>query len=220
MNWFEKRGARTNFEKHILPELAGQKCRYLEIGTWNGDSVVWVLENILTHPRSSAVIVDPWLAMRKTRTSSQELVDKAYETAMGRLKPYRRKVAVYRQPSSVWLRQNDFQHHTFDFIYLDGDHVDLAVMDDAVLCWPLLKVGGFMVFDDFNLGEWHRTRNGHHVRHAVRGFMKVYGNGYAEKLFGNYQYGIRKIGDATMAAHDQNGQRRRPGLSLKPEVFA
>ena len=57
-NWFENRGARKNFEIYIKPTLEGKKVRYLEIGTWGGNSLLWVFKNILTNRRASAVVVD------------------------------------------------------------------------------------------------------------------------------------------------------------------
>ena len=44
------------------------------------------------------------------------------------------------------LREIDAE---FDFIYIDSDHSPTAVLADAVLAWPLLKVGGVMIFDDY-----------------------------------------------------------------------
>jgi hypothetical protein len=211
-NWFKNRGAEENFIKYILPELGGKKVRYLEIGSWAGNSIVWMFENVLTNSRSSAIVVDPWLAVRK---HDQAKVDSVCRYTMKRLEPFKHRCTIYRQASSVWLRLNDYPSHTFDFIYIDGDHTDLCVMDDAVLSWPLLRVGGIMIFDDYN----SRARDPHHVRHAVSAFMCLYGNGYAQELFTNYQYGIRKIKDVTMLAFNSRERHRKPGLAIMPEVF-
>lgn len=37
----------------------------------------------------------------------------------------------------------------FDLVYVDGDHSRLQVMIDSCLAWPLLRPGGFMVWDDY-----------------------------------------------------------------------
>ncbi|MBB2165911.1 class I SAM-dependent methyltransferase [Gluconacetobacter sp. 1b LMG 1731] len=37
----------------------------------------------------------------------------------------------------------------FDFIYVDGSHTSQDVLYDAILALDLLKVGGFLVFDDY-----------------------------------------------------------------------
>ena len=38
---------------------------------------------------------------------------------------------------------------------IDGGHTADEVYSDAVLCWPLLKVGGVVCFDDY---EWRLHR--------------------------------------------------------------
>ena len=37
----------------------------------------------------------------------------------------------------------------FDFIYIDGWHSAFGALADGVMTWPLLKVGGVMIFDDY-----------------------------------------------------------------------
>lgn len=39
--------------------------------------------------------------------------------------------------------------NTFDVIYIDGEHFARNALEDAVLAWPLLKVGGYMIWDDY-----------------------------------------------------------------------
>jgi len=39
----------------------------------------------------------------------------------------------------------------FDLAFIDGSHVARDVLTDALLLWPYIKPGGYMVFDDY---EW------------------------------------------------------------------
>mmetsp|Transcript_28592 Transcript_28592/g.83687 ORF Transcript_28592/g.83687 Transcript_28592/m.83687 type:complete len:131 (-) Transcript_28592:330-722(-) len=41
---------------------------------------------------------------------------------------------------------------SFDFVYVDGGHSPADVLSDAVLAFPLLRVGGVLVFDDYATG--------------------------------------------------------------------
>lgn len=41
----------------------------------------------------------------------------------------------------------------FDLIYIDGSHMRLDVLTDAVMAWQLLRVHGILVFDDY---EWNQ----------------------------------------------------------------
>jgi hypothetical protein len=57
-------------------------------------------------------------------------------------------------------------------IYIDGSHQAVDVLSDAVLSFPLLAIGGYMVFDDY---EW-RSRAPSHARPqiAIDAFLAVY----------------------------------------------
>ena len=44
----------------------------------------------------------------------------------------------------------------FDLIYIDGEHHAASALEDAVLTFPLLKVGGAMVFDDCGISNTNR----------------------------------------------------------------
>ena len=52
------------------------------------------------------------------------------------------------QPSPEALKV--FKPETFDWIYIDGRHDYDGVLIDFYTCWPLLKPGGVMVFDDYD----------------------------------------------------------------------
>jgi hypothetical protein len=38
---------------------------------------------------------------------------------------------------------------SFDIIYVDGSHDPADCLEDAILCWRLLKDGGTLIFDDY-----------------------------------------------------------------------
>jgi predicted O-methyltransferase YrrM len=43
--------------------------------------------------------------------------------------------------------------HTYDFIYIDGDHTAKVVAEDAEASWKLLKPSGILAFDDYRWGQ-------------------------------------------------------------------
>jgi predicted O-methyltransferase YrrM len=45
---------------------------------------------------------------------------------------------------------SQFKNETFDWIYIDGLHDYDGVFMDFKGCWPLLKKGGVMIFDDYD----------------------------------------------------------------------
>ncbi|MFE1748210.1 class I SAM-dependent methyltransferase [Coleofasciculus sp. H7-2] len=38
----------------------------------------------------------------------------------------------------------------YDFVYIDGSHIASDVLEDAVLSWALVKVGGMIIFNDYD----------------------------------------------------------------------
>ena len=57
-NWFHDRN-RSSFRDYILPFWVEKPCIYLEIGVFEGMSLVWTLQHVLTHPESRAIGIDP-----------------------------------------------------------------------------------------------------------------------------------------------------------------
>ena len=60
--WFLNRNYDT-FKKFVYPKWAGKPLTYLEIGVFEGMSMVWMLQHILTHDNSRGVGIDPWFAL-------------------------------------------------------------------------------------------------------------------------------------------------------------
>lgn len=58
-NWFNKL-AKDNFERYIKPNYNGSECMYLEIGTFEGASLLYMFESVLTNTHSMATVIDPF----------------------------------------------------------------------------------------------------------------------------------------------------------------
>eukprot|EP00198_Chlamydomonas_reinhardtii_P007168 XP_001696504.1 predicted protein [Chlamydomonas reinhardtii] len=63
----------------------------------------------------------------------------------------------------------------FDLVYIDGSHMRADVISDAVMSWPLLKVGGLLVFDDYAWPDY-ADNPACHPRQAVDAFLQLYGH--------------------------------------------
>ena len=117
-----------------LAGLEGQPgLRALEIGSFEGRATTWLLENVLTDETSRIDCIDPF--------------DKDYyRRFLANTAPWRHRVTVHRALSTAVLPT---MPDAFDVIYIDGDHRPFAILSDAVLSWPRLKVGGTLIFDDY-----------------------------------------------------------------------
>jgi predicted O-methyltransferase YrrM len=140
----------------LLAPLKGQRLRYLEVGVYEGRSLLFVLDNILQHPASQAIAVD--IAIRE-----EYLRNVARSGAC-------KKVRNYQGPSQTVLRYLPAQ--SFDVIYIDGSHTASDVLVDAVLAFDLLRIDGLLIFDDY---LWRRELPDDLRPHvAVSAFMTAY----------------------------------------------
>jgi predicted O-methyltransferase YrrM len=189
-NWFDEIKASTNFE-NILREYNGKDgLEFLEIGSFTGDSAVYMLENILTSDSAKITCVDTWAGSLEHAGELQEQfkmgeVEKRFDE---RMQPFSNKVLKHKATSTEFLINN--RDKSYDFIYIDGDHTANTVLSDAVLSWDLLKVGGVMAFDDY---EWtHPDGDGYAPRLAIDSFLNVH-KPYLEEINRGWQLWVRKI---------------------------
>lgn len=122
---------------------------FLEIGSLEGRSTVWQLENILLHPDSRITCVDTW---EGSSEHTEDLKRGLYERFLNNISPYQNKVRIVRGFSSHGLKLPHVRNETYDFIYIDAAHRARNVLEDAVLSFPLLKFGGILAFDDYAYG--------------------------------------------------------------------
>jgi predicted O-methyltransferase YrrM len=111
--------------------------RILEVGSYEGRSAVWFLNNVLTHPSSELVCVDLF---------SGPTVELRFDHNI-RVSGAGQKVAKLKGWSGDIL--SDLPSSSFDVVYIDGSHAAADVMLDAMQGWRLLKAGGILLFDDY-----------------------------------------------------------------------
>jgi len=127
----------------LLARFKGQpNVNYLEIGVFEGRSLLWMLENILTHPTSRAIGVD-YLESTTYKNLEAVLFDNL------KISGFQDKVKIIKGCSQVELKKLPVK--SFDIIYIDGDHKAASVLTDTVFSWPLLKKRGILIFDDYKL---------------------------------------------------------------------
>ncbi|BDU20399.1 class I SAM-dependent methyltransferase [Dyella sp. GSA-30] len=164
------------FER-CLAQFVGKKTRGLEVGTLEGRSAAWLLENILTHPESQLTCIDieeqPNLAGNLMATGQSHKVD----VKIG----YSRDVLVQLSP------------HLFDFAYIDGSHSTCDVLEDAVLTYRRIRVGGIIGFDDYLWNDPDYNEYGT-PKPAIDTFLAANAH-KLEILEHDYQVWVRKLSD-------------------------
>lgn len=137
----------------FLKSLAGQPRRAIEIGTFEGRTAVWLMVNVLTHPGSRLICIDPY-----AYTERQELkkLQRARRRAIDNLGAFGPRVDL-RIARSVDVLPT-LPARTFDLVYVDGQHTAGGCMYDLVRSWTLLKEQGIVIVDDVDLSRNHRAR--------------------------------------------------------------
>lgn len=167
----------------VLEHLVGRPgVAMLEIGSFEGRSTVWFLENVLTGARSTITCID-------TFRGSAEHTGVDHDALLERFKrnvaPWSDRVTVLEGESRRMLRTLG-DDPRFEAVYVDGSHETPDVLEDAVLSWPLLRDGGVMIFDDY-LWRARESRPGP----AIDAFLGVFAGRY-ELLHQEYQVSLRK----------------------------
>ena len=124
---------------------------------------MWMLENILTHPSSCMTVIDPFF----TRLGRD--IESAFSANLQQSGGADR-TTVIKGFSQEELRELPAQF--YDIIYVDGSHSADDVLEDAVLSWRLLKDGGLLIFDDYELPILVSPRD--RPKPAITAFVRCY----------------------------------------------
>jgi predicted O-methyltransferase YrrM len=181
-DWFYYHSERWG--KHF-GHLAGEPhLRFLEVGCFEGRCTCWLLENILTHETSTIVCVDPFTV---THPRQEEYFDFNIGETGGAY-----KVVKLRGGSQDVLKF--LSPESYDFIYVDGSHYADDVLQDAVLCWRLLKRDGVIVFDDYEAETIFPGLMGpmEHAKYAIDAFLSLIAHQH-KVIFKGWQVALAKL---------------------------
>lgn len=164
------------FKETKIPE------NILEIGSFQGRSTCWLLENTQAH----VTCIDTW---EGSPENSEDEKKDLFEIFKQNIEPWGDRVTVIRDRSDEALRKFK-PEPIFDFVYVDGSHHAWDIIDDAVLSWKLLKPNGVMIFDDF---EWcapgREPEDPSNPRTAIQAFCHGF---RPSKLWQWYQVAVQK----------------------------
>ncbi len=155
MDWVN---IRAPIWKELFSELRNKPgLHFLEIGSFEGRSACWFLENILTHPSSHITCIDLFTwdrSVEKTYVDAGLMspmpegwdMEKAFDHNIEDIGATSRTRKMRGASISMLPKLHG---EFFDAIYIDGSHKAADVLMEAVLCWLLLKPEGVLMFDDY-----------------------------------------------------------------------
>ena len=144
----------------IKQNLKVRNPSILEIGIHKGDFSKQLISNF---DPNKLILVDPWIAFDdsiyknswygNSDNSNQNIQDKYYFNLLDYFKKqiYENKVEIYRKTSDDFFLKNK---HTFDLIYIDGNHLFEFVKRDIHNSLNFINYDGIIVLDDYALKGW------------------------------------------------------------------
>ena len=170
-NFFEK--FIPNWASH-LKHISGQpNIVGIEIGVLHGDCSVYCAEQIANGEGSIHYAVD------------------IHETDYfkNNTSPY--KNIIFKKGFSYDVLRHFPNDNFADYILIDGSHLAIDVLADAVLSWKLLKDGGILIFDDYGWGI-HTTDEKQKPKLGIDAFLSAY-TGHYEMIEMGWQVFIKKL---------------------------
>jgi Methyltransferase domain len=132
--------------------------QYLEIGCADGANAILVSQSYAKHPASKLYCVDPWIDYEdySEYKGLQETAWKRFNQNIQNCADVN-KFLIHRGFSDDIVPT--FPDNFFDLIFVDGNHETEYVYRDGLMSLEKVKVGGYIVFDDYNK-YWLQTVDG------------------------------------------------------------
>jgi predicted O-methyltransferase YrrM len=181
----------------MLPERTEEGRSFLEIGSFEGRSMVWMIENMM-QDGDHLDCIDTWQGGEEHGQEDMKFVEARFDYNLALLEQRFPTIEIEKlKGSSVAQLGNmtaglDRGTWLLDFIYIDGSHIAKDVLTDACMAWPLLKPKGIMVFDDY---VWGNPRDIlHRPKVAIDAFVNIFAE-EVEVIHVGYQLVVRKKGE-------------------------
>lgn len=174
-----------------LVDYIPNKKSFLEIGSFEGRSTIWLVENAM-QDGGEIVCVDTW---QGGEDHTSEIMEGSLERFKSNIQILKQKhpertVTAYKGTSYKTLASLINAGSTFDFIYIDGSHTAWDTLSDACMAFGMLNSGGVLVFDDYMWGEGLPIM--HRPKPAIDSFTLIYGE-QVQTLYNSTQVALKKL---------------------------
>ncbi|KAJ3512024.1 hypothetical protein NLJ89_g3762 [Agrocybe chaxingu] len=177
--------------KALFPLVPSANPRVLEIGSWEGRSAVFLLEN-LCRDGGEIVCIDHFDLFHT------EAGGERYRKMQNNLELTGKKSRIMAQfsvPALMTILKEEMSADVpgFDWIYVDGSHEADDTFLDGELVWRLARKGAIVIFDDYH---WDKEPEDsiHHPKRGIDAFLLLHQGEY--ECFtdpSHYQVVLRKL---------------------------
>lgn len=136
---------------------------YLEIGSWEGNSALYILKNFIT---KKVVCVDIW-DLYDDKYKEEHI--KRFENFNYNLKEFEKKFTFFKNTSDKFFEINK---EKFDLIYIDGSHEMEQVYKDISNSWACLNHNGIIICDDYFYGNIYTNKNENVPALSINKFLR------------------------------------------------
>tara|TARA_E500000178_G_C16879943_1_gene688489 strand:+ start:351 stop:1043 length:693 start_codon:yes stop_codon:yes gene_type:complete len=168
-----------NFSSHLLN--LEPNFDYLEIGSYEGNSAVFVANNFKD---SKVYCIDNW-------NKTEEYTD--HKDFFDIEKNFDHNVKNHNNIKKIKMSSDDFflkNEKNFDVIYIDGYHYGPQVYKDCKNAWKFLKNNGYLICDDY---IWNFYKNiKENPCYAINLFLTEINGCYKIKKISNSQIFVKK----------------------------
>ncbi len=172
--WFAKAAAYWPRLFKTIAWNAAHPSVIVEIGSFEGASACWILDNLMQHPDARLYCLDTFEGGIEHTAEQRQSIEQRFRHNIA-LTGKAQQVETLVGRSDNGLVQLLSRGVQADFIYVDGSHQAADVLTDAVLAWKLLKPGGLLVFDDY-LWPMYQNRPLLNPKIAIDAFVNCHMN--------------------------------------------
>jgi len=142
--------------KGLVPAIQalGDNLRCLEIGVCRAENMVWFLEQCPNIKHMDGV--DPYMAYHDANGGmTQDQLNSFLSLAQNNLHPFAERARLHRMRSDKFAQT--VADHTYDVIFIDGDHSYDCVRNDLENFYPKVKSGGIFAGHDIGMPDVQRA---------------------------------------------------------------
>ena len=182
--------SRNTFDwMETLKDHENKEFNYLEIGSFEGNSSIFVLENF---KNCHLTCVDSWQQLNLDENSKEGYehlsILNCEKNFDDNLKNYSDRFKKEKILSDLFFEKND---KFFDVIFVDGSHFADDVFKDFKNSWSILKKDGIIILDDYFWRGYEQLNQ--NPAFAINNFLKEIDNEYKIIKLTKFQLFLRKL---------------------------